>query len=466
MIVVVCLGTAVLAVTSVLAIRGILRQDYRDAGQARTVIAAAQLGAAAERLVVSTRGFLITGNPRTRELIAARTADVRRRLGRLIRSSGPATRGRVAEVEDALREYVEVAESIMWLRGPDRAGVERVFEDQLQPRRAALELTLRRLFDAEEADLDALEHAGQASASMIATVASGVALAALIVALVLGILLARAFESVMGQDRELRRAKARLESANRDLEAFAVRIAHDLRTPLTPIPLLAGSLQRGFGDTPVAQIAARICDCAQRAGDLVERLLSFSRPGRFDTFALADATQIARDALDQFGPQADALGARIERQLQPDTAVACAAPLFRQVLDNLVGNALQHLSGRDRRLVTVRLTALGGKVRLEVEDTGPGIPEESLRRTFDPHYRAPAAVAPGIGLATVRRIVDAHGGEAGVSSRLGAGTVFRIDLPARRWQENELPSRSAVDSVPPAGLASAGSRAGPGTGRA
>jgi len=104
---------------------------------------------------------------------------------------------------------------------------------------------------------------------------------------------------------------------------------------------------------------------------------------------------------------------------------------------NLLNNAIKYMGddGHERR-VTVRVRDLGQRARVEVADTGPGIPRELLPTLFEPYVRGATGGKPGIGLglATVKRIAQTHGGRAGVESTPGKGSCFWFELPkvARR----------------------------------
>jgi signal transduction histidine kinase len=105
---------------------------------------------------------------------------------------------------------------------------------------------------------------------------------------------------------------------------------------------------------------------------------------------------------------------------------------------NVLNNALKFLEGRERRIVRVAIRAEEGRWGvLSVEDTGPGIPDASLQKLFQPFYRVPGTriSGTGIGLATVDRIVRAHGGQVRVASVAGSGTRFEIRLPLSGVEE-------------------------------
>jgi signal transduction histidine kinase len=104
---------------------------------------------------------------------------------------------------------------------------------------------------------------------------------------------------------------------------------------------------------------------------------------------------------------------------------------------NLVRNAITHMGTSETRVVCVRSVPAGDRtpVRIEVDDTGPGIPPTLGERVFDPFVRGEdAGAGTGLGLATVRRFVRAHGGEVGFRGQAGRGTTFWLELPRAQVQ--------------------------------
>jgi signal transduction histidine kinase len=128
--------------------------------------------------------------------------------------------------------------------------------------------------------------------------------------------------------------------------------------------------------------------------------------------------------------------------------VVCAAGVLASLISNLVRNAIKHMGEGERRQIHVRIEARRDRVRFEVQDTGPGLPPELLRNAFDPYVRGTGTSVPGLGLglATVRRLVEGHFGRYGVSSRPGEGALFWFELPAAEHSSStEMP---AVDPAP------------------
>ena len=110
--------------------------------------------------------------------------------------------------------------------------------------------------------------------------------------------------------------------------------------------------------------------------------------------------------------------------------VACDPTVLNVVLANLLGNAAKYTRDAKDRRIEVRARRDGGRVRVEVEDSGPGLPQGLERAVFEPYFRAPDVTEPGLGLglATVHRFVTAHGGSVGVE-RGRIGTRFWFELP-------------------------------------
>ena len=112
-------------------------------------------------------------------------------------------------------------------------------------------------------------------------------------------------------------------------------------------------------------------------------------------------------------------------------SAACNRGVLTSVVSNLMRNAEKYMSDSPVRRITLRVAESGPLVRVEVEDTGPGVAPEIREAIFEPYVRADGATQPGLGLglATVKRLCVAHGGEVGVRSTLGQGSTFWFTLP-------------------------------------
>lgn len=216
-----------------------------------------------------------------------------------------------------------------------------------------------------------------------------------------------------------------------EMEAFAGRVAHDLRTPLQTIRLSVELIAREVKDPQVLRVCERAQRNTVRLGRFIDDLLAFSRAGAHpEPGAEADVGEVLEGIRDEIGPRAAEAKASLSLSAEPGLAVAMAPGAFRAVAANLVENALKYLGEAADRRVEVAARLEGEEVALAVRDTGPGIPAGALPHLFDLHFRAaPHTPGFGVGLATVKRLVDAHGGRVEVESVPGRGTAFTVRLP-------------------------------------
>ena len=253
---------------------------------------------------------------------------------------------------------------------------------------------------------------------------------ALLAILLLGLWGARRIASY---ERRLAEYSSQLEERNRDLDAFAGRVAHDLKNALGPLVMVAPMLKRAPDDPPrVLETAARAERAVQRADAVVDALLAFSRAARGPAEGeLGSVHRAVEDVVEELAPVVARLGVTLEVDPAPELEVRCDPGLLHTVLANLVGNAVKYLDGQPVRQVRVTVRRDGGACVVDVKDTGPGIPWRAQKRIFEPFFRVEGNSAPGtgIGLATVRRIVDARGGRVSVDSTVGLGSRFECRLP-------------------------------------
>lgn len=219
-----------------------------------------------------------------------------------------------------------------------------------------------------------------------------------------------------------------------DLEGFAVRVAHDIRSPLMPALLaLQKVCTRLEKDDPARALVERGIRSVKTAARTVDGLLAFAAAGARPERPQSCALEGTLDAV-----VAEYLDAANERAIEVAvecadgrTTVACSAGVLASVLGNLVGNAIKFMRDSETRRIVLRARSGEGLVHLEVEDSGPGLPEGADTWMFEPYARGGAS-APGLGLglATVKRLVTAHGGSVGVRRAEPSGCVFWIELPA------------------------------------
>jgi two-component system sensor histidine kinase HydH len=204
----------------------------------------------------------------------------------------------------------------------------------------------------------------------------------------------------------------------------AARIAHDIRNPVTAARSLAQQLARGAtsGDTDAAHVIVEELD---RVEQQVAALLRFSRREEF-RFGPVDLGALARAALEPLRPRLEAARIHIELDAPGGIVARADGEKMRQVIVNLIENALEALREADgpRRLMVV-VSGEDGMARLQVGDTGPGVPAEALPRLFEPFFSL-KPTGTGLGLAIAKRTIDAHGGR--ITAEAGPGNGLRIDL--------------------------------------
>jgi two-component system, NtrC family, sensor histidine kinase KinB len=215
-------------------------------------------------------------------------------------------------------------------------------------------------------------------------------------------------------------------------------VSHELKTPLTSVQMAIHLLlEEVIGPLTPKQIelllAAR--QDADRILTMINDLLDLTRIEqgrvRLDLEPVA-GSDLVDEAVTRFQPQAQARGVTLSaRGDRTNPSVLVDRDRIEHVFDNLIVNAIQHTSRGGT--VQVRVTDHGASTRFEVEDDGEGIPSEHLSRLFEKFYRIPTSRhsgGAGLGLAIVREIITAHGGEIGVASEPGKGTRFTFTLPA------------------------------------
>jgi signal transduction histidine kinase len=229
-----------------------------------------------------------------------------------------------------------------------------------------------------------------------------------------------------------RRHATLLQEANAELEIFAGRLSHDILSPLASTRLALDAALSAERDDAIRRTLQRGASGLDRAIRIARALFDFARSGaRPDPHERGDVRSVVNEVVDEYRPLADETGASLEASVPAPGAVACNEGLLTAALSNLVRNAIAHLDGAPGKRVDILAVDAGDRVRIEVRDTGPGLPPGTEATVFEPYVRGPGATHPGLGLglATVKRIVETHGGSVGVESQAGAGCRFWMELP-------------------------------------
>jgi two-component system NtrC family sensor kinase len=238
-------------------------------------------------------------------------------------------------------------------------------------------------------------------------------------------------------------------------ESLAGGIAHELNNTLSPVlgyaELLTMRLEAQGEQATLLSYCERITKSAQESVRIIRQLLQLSRPAtmelrRVDLRAILDeAVAIMRFRL---------RSSAVELSLQvPEAGVRILADgvQIKQVLINLLINAIDAMEHTVRKELEVRIAVRDGMAELAVQDTGHGIAPERLNRIFDPFYTTKSAErGTGLGLSVCLGIVGQHRGEIAVTSVPGEGTVFTVQLPLAQGAGEEAPAPDPVAPRAPA----------------
>jgi signal transduction histidine kinase len=231
------------------------------------------------------------------------------------------------------------------------------------------------------------------------------------------------------------RQRRGMEKRIDELEVFASRVAHDVRSPLMPATLALERVRaRMPDDDPLRPLVDRGVRSLRSIEGIVDALLTFASSGAEPA---PGACASLGEALEAVVAELSDVAADKDVQLLLECTgpieIACAPGVLVSIVSNLVGNAIKYMGGAIERRVRLRGSIVGQRARIEVIDTGPGLPAGAGERVFEPYVRmAEGGDGIGLGLATVRRLAHAHGGACGVEPGLRCGCLFWVELPLAR----------------------------------
>ena len=238
--------------------------------------------------------------------------------------------------------------------------------------------------------------------------------------------------------KRLQSALTAAQAANESKSAFLRTMSHELRTPLNAImgyeQLIESGISGPVTDVQLDQLQ-RIHRSALHLVTLVDEVLTLSAGEQVSPVVMepAHVPQIVVDALEMVENQARAKGVRLIRGDVPDLTLRTDAGRLRQILINLLGNAVKFTS---QGSITLGVESDGGNVMFHVTDTGIGIDARHLERVFEPFWQVEqtttrAQGGSGLGLAVSRQLAQMLGGDITVRSAPGSGSTFTLTLPMR-----------------------------------
>jgi signal transduction histidine kinase len=234
-------------------------------------------------------------------------------------------------------------------------------------------------------------------------------------------------------EKEREKLIQQLKLKNQELDRFAVRVSHDLKTPLITVAGFLGFLERDIKEgnhERVEKNVAQIGEAARKMGKFVDELLDLSRVGRIAN----PPADVAFDAIVQDALKA-AEGSLKARQAE--VRIEAIFPFVHvdrtrvvQVLQNLIANAVKFMGNQPQPVIRIGFTEIEGEHIFSVSDNGIGIEQEHQERIFELFNKLdPNTEGTGIGLGLVKRIVEVHGGRIWVESDgVGKGSTFKFTL--------------------------------------
>jgi two-component system aerobic respiration control sensor histidine kinase ArcB len=234
------------------------------------------------------------------------------------------------------------------------------------------------------------------------------------------------------QEKELRQ---QLEDEMKRRVEFTRALAHELKTPLTPMLISSQALTSNLKDELLLSFAININRGALNLNSRIDELLDLAK-GEIGMLQLKseplDVLQLLHEAIEYVSPVALNREQTLVAEIPPALPEVKADKVrLRQIVLNLLNNALKYT--RERGKITLRAGQREGGLIVEVEDNGPGIDEKEQEHLFEPYHRMEVGEERlsglGLGLALCKTLVELHGGKIWVRSQLGKGSIFSFSIP-------------------------------------
>jgi signal transduction histidine kinase len=243
----------------------------------------------------------------------------------------------------------------------------------------------------------------------------------------------RGSQSMQGLVRAFNQMSGRLQALDQGRRTFLADVAHELRTPLSVITGQLEAIEDGVYPADkehLEPIREQIKSLEKLIDDM--RTVALAEAGGLTlNLAPTDLADLLTDQVAAFSAQAGATGVALVADVAAALARAMAdEPRVRQVVANLISNALRHTPAGGSVTVRARATGGGATITVEVADTGSGISPELLPRVFDRFVKGEGSAGSGLGLAICRDIIEAHGGAISIASEPSRGTTVTFSLPA------------------------------------
>jgi signal transduction histidine kinase len=242
-------------------------------------------------------------------------------------------------------------------------------------------------------------------------------------------------------EARVRARTTELDTVNKELEAFSYSVSHDLRAPLRHVAGFAGLLEKRVAaqlDNEARRYLETIATSAGKMGRLIDDLLAFSQMSRTDlSKSRVSLNGLVRDARQDLASEQNRAGHAIDWQVGDLPDVLGDQSMMRQVIVNLVSNAVKYSSGRPEPRIEIGANLTDTEVVVFVRDNGVGFDMQYAHKLFGVFQRLHGSdefEGTGIGLANVQRIIHRHGGRVWAEGTVGQGATFYFSVPPYRAQ--------------------------------